>query len=670
MDTPKIKQRIDFLRAELHRHNNNYYVKALPEISDFEYDQLMKELVDLENTNPEFKSASSPTNRVGSDLDQNFEQKEHRYPMLSLGNTYSKEELASFDERVRKSLGEDFEYVCELKYDGVAISLSYKNNELVQALTRGDGAKGDDVTQNALTIKSIPIILNKHIADEFEIRGEVFMERKGFQQFNERRTAAGEQAFANPRNAASGSLKLQHSAEVAKRPLSCFVYYIPTEFGVDSHFESLQVAREAGFNVPEHAKLCRTIDDVFAFIEYWDSERANLAYDIDGVVIKVDSKRQQDELGFTAKSPRWAISYKFKAEQACTELLSIEYQVGRTGAITPVANLAPVQLAGTRVKRASLHNADQIALLDLHRGDMVYVEKGGEIIPKITGVDVTARSTDASPVDFIEHCPVCQTALERNPDEAQHYCPNEAGCEPQIKGKIEHFISRKAMYIEGLGKETVELFFNKRLIANVADLYLLQKNDIASLERLGEKSADNIIAGIEASKQVPFPRVLFALGIRYVGETVAKKLAQAMKNIDAIVNATEEELIAVDEIGVKIAQSVKKYFSSTDNCMLVERLRTYGLQFEMEETETASSLSAVLAGNSFVISGSFEKHSRDEMKALIEKYGGKNTSSISKKTNYLLAGDKIGPSKLEKAEKLGLTIISESDFYSMINLFD
>jgi len=666
MDKQEIKQRIDSLRSELHRHNHNYYVKALPEISDFEYDRLMKELAELEKANPEFESPSSPTKRVGSDLDQDFEQKAHRYPMLSLGNTYSREELAEFDGRVRKLLGEDFRYVCELKYDGVAISLTYRNRELVQALTRGDGVKGDDVTQNVYTINSIPILLEEDaVEDEFEIRGEIFMDRAGFDAFNKIRIEKGDQPFANPRNAAAGSLKLQHSAEVAKRPLSCFVYYIPTDLKIDSHYEALQKARKMGFNVPEHANLCSSIDDVYAFIDHWDAERPNLPYDIDGVVIKVDSKYQQEELGFTSKSPRWAISYKFKAEQACTELLSIEYQVGRTGAITPVANLSPVQLAGTTVKRASLHNADQIELLGLHAGDMVYVEKGGEIIPKITGVDTSVRKAEAMPVAFIEQCPVCGAKLERNPDEAQHYCPNETGCEPQIKGKIEHFISRKAMYVDGLGKETIELFYRQKLIKNVADLYELKKEDIAGLERLGERSAENIVNGIEASKQVPFPRVLFALGIRYVGETVAKKLAKALKSIDAIMDATEEELVAVDEIGVKIAQGLSQYFSRDENCKLIDRLKAYGLQMQIEEEEGEGS--EVLQGNSFVISGSFEKHSRDEIKALIEKYGGKNTSSISKKTNYLLAGDKIGPSKLEKAEKLGVKIISESDFYEMID---
>lgn len=669
MDKKQIESRINLLRKELHKHNHSYYVKALPEISDFEYDQLMNELAELEKANPEFASASSPTNRVGSDLDQNFVQREHKYPMLSLGNTYSQEDLQDFDDRVRKVLGDDFSYVCELKYDGVAIALTYQNGELTQALTRGDGVKGDDVTENVRTINTIPMVLNgKDFPEEFEIRGEIYMDKDGFERFNEIRIADGIQPFANPRNAASGSLKMQNSSEVAKRPLACFMYYIPTETGIDSHLDNLEKARDWGFNVPTDAKECKSIKDVFDYISHWDENRKNLSYDIDGVVIKVDSKQQQTSLGFTSKSPRWAISYKFKAEQACTQLLSIEYQVGRTGAITPVANLDPVQLAGTTVKRASLHNSDQIEMLGLHNNDFVFVEKGGEIIPKITGVDTAQRKPDATVVEYIKHCPVCNTELIRNPDEAQHYCPNETGCAPQLKGKVEHFIGRKAMYIDGLGKETIDLFFSNGLIQNIADLYELKEESISTLERLGKRSAQNIIKGIEQSKDVPFSRVLFALGIRYVGETVAKRLTAAMKNIDKLKSATVEELVEIDDIGNRIAESVQEYFSSEENCKLIDRLQQFGLQFEVpeEEQETIDTLQK----QTFVISGSFEKHSRDEMKGLIEKYGGKNTSSISKKTNYLLAGDKIGPSKLAKAEKMGVTIISESDFYDMINLFD
>jgi len=664
MDNQKDIARIQLLRDELHKHNHMYYVLAQPEIRDYEYDQLLKELENLEKQYPEQYDASSPTLRVGSDIKTEFVQVKHRYPMLSLGNTYSKEELEEFDQRIRKSIGDEFFYICELKYDGIAIGLQYEKGKLVRAVTRGDGVQGDDVTANIKTIRTIPLQLQgDSFPDTFEIRGEIFMPHSAFDRLNATKQDAGEQPFANPRNAAAGSVKLQLSSEVARRGLDCFMYFL---LGVDedSHEEKLKLAKSWGFKVPDHFERCSSIDELFAYIEKWDSKRTDLPFDIDGVVIKIDSQHLQEELGFTAKTPRWAISYKFKAEQATATLLSVQYQVGRTGAITPVANLSPVFLAGTTVKRASLHNADQIKLLDLRIGDSVLVEKGGEIIPKIVGIKTEKRPDESATIHYITHCPECETELTRPEGEANHYCPNATGCPPQIKGRIEHFISRKAMYIDGLGKETIDVFFEKGLVKNPADLYALSKETIASLDRLGDKSAENILKGLQASKSIPFSRVLFALGIRYVGQTVAKKLADHFGTLEKLRSASFEELTDVDEIGERIAESVTDYFSQEDNVRLITQLETIGLQFAEEEKEKSEQ--QPLSGLSIVISGSFEKHSRDELKEMIEFHGGKNVSSLSAKTNFLLAGDKIGPSKLAKAEKLGIEIISESAFYEKI----
>ncbi|MCF8374394.1 MAG: NAD-dependent DNA ligase LigA [Bacteroidales bacterium] len=667
MNKQEAQTRIDSLRKDLNHHNHCYYVLSQPEISDFEYDLMMQELDSLEKKFPEFANENSPTQRVGSDITKEFEQVEHKYPMLSLGNTYSVEDLRDFDGRVRKAISEDFQYVCELKYDGTAISLHFKNGKLLRAVTRGDGTKGDDVTTNVRTIKSIPLELHGNDwPEEFEIRGEIFMSKEGFRKMNEERAKAGEQTFANPRNSASGTLKMQDSKEVAKRPLDCYLYLLAGDsLPFRSHFENMNKAREWGLKIPPYLELKNNIDEVFEFINHWDQARKDLPFEIDGIVIKVNSIDQQEELGFTAKSPRWAISYKFKAEQALTELLSIVYQVGRTGAVTPVANLQPVQLAGTTVKRASLHNADQIALLDIRLGDWVYIEKGGEIIPKIVGVEKERRNEKSETLQYITHCPECGIELVRKEGEANHYCPNENNCPPQIKGKIEHFVSRKAMNIDGLGEETVELLYNENLIHNIADLYDLKIEQLLPLERMAEKSASNIIKGIEASKTVPFPKVLFALGIRYVGETVAKKLAQSLGSIDNLLAASFERLVAIDEIGDIIARGLIDHFKIESNVLIVERLKAYGLQMEIEETEQSEN-SGKLMGLSIIISGSFEKHSRDELKDLIEKHGGKNVSSISSNTSYLLAGDKIGPSKLTKAEKLNIPIISEEEFLAMI----
>ena len=663
MNKQEAQQRIELLRKQLNYHNHRYYVLSQPEISDFEYDMQLQELAGLEKKYPEFADANSPTQRVGSDIVKEFEQVEHRFPMLSLGNTYSQEELRDFDTRVKKLIGEDFEYVCELKYDGTAISLHYQNGKLTRAVTRGDGSKGDDVTANVRTIKSIPLELSgSDWPEEFEIRGEIFMPKEGFRKLNEERVKEGEQPFANPRNSASGTLKMQDSTEVAKRPLDCYLYLMAgNQLPTNTHFENLNKARDWGLKVPPYIEQKSSIEEVFQFIEHWDKERDKLPFEIDGIVIKVNSIDLQEELGYTAKSPRWAISYKFKAEQALTKLLSIDYQVGRTGAITPVANLEPVQLAGTTVKRASLHNADQIALHDIRLGDWVYLEKGGEIIPKIVGVEKSKRSADNGPLQYITHCPECGTELIRKEGEAAHYCPNEANCPPQIKGKLEHFVSRKAMNIDGLGEETVELLFDQGLIKNIADLYELTLEQLLPLDRMAEKSANNIIKGIEESKQVPFPKVLFAIGIRYVGETVAKKLTAALGDIDSLMTASLERLVVIDEIGDKIAQSIIDYFTIEENIALIERLKASGLQM-MQENQQQEGASQKLAGLAIIISGSFEKHSRDELKVMIESHGGKNVSSISKKTNYLLAGNKIGPSKLAKAEKLGVPIISEDEF--------
>lgn len=660
-------ERIDQLRNELHAHNYNYYVLNAPVISDQEFDRLMRELQDLEAKHPECFDANSPTMRVGSDLNKNFTQVEHKYPMLSLGNTYSESEVADFYERVRKSLNEDFEICCEMKFDGTSISLTYEDGKLVRAVTRGDGVKGDDVTDNVKTIRSIPLVLHgEGYPKNFEIRGEILMPWTVFEDLNRERELREEPLFANPRNAASGTLKSQNSAVVASRKLDAYLYYLLGDnLPHDGHYENLQEAEKWGFKISHITRKVRTLDEIFEFINYWDVERKNLPVATDGIVLKVNSLRQQRNLGYTAKSPRWAIAYKFQAEQALTKLLKVTYQVGRTGAVTPVANLEPVQLSGTIVKRASLHNADIIASLDLHIGDMVYVEKGGEIIPKITGVDVASRPQNSEKVTFITHCPECGSKLIRYEDEAAHYCTNETACPPQIKGKIEHFISRRAMNIEGLGPETVDQFYQEGMIHNVADLYTLKAEDICKLERMGEKSAENIIQGIEASKQVPYERVLFALGIRFVGETVAKKVAKAFRSIDALATATLDELIHVDEIGEKIAQSILLYFSNEQNRMLVERLRQAGLKLEADE-EDLSGHTDRLQGKSIVISGVFALHSRDEYKDLIEKHGGKNVGSISKKTSFILVGDNMGPSKLEKAQKLGIPIIDENEFLSMI----
>ena len=661
-------EKIDQLREELHLHNYNYYVLNAPVISDIEFDKLMRELQDLEAKHPEHSDENSPSMRVGSDINKNFTQVEHKYPMLSLGNTYSEAEVTDFYERVSKSLNEEFEICCEMKFDGTSISLTYENGKLVRAVTRGDGVKGDDVTDNVKTIRSIPLVLHGNdYPQNFEIRGEILMPWDVFEKLNREREAREEPLFANPRNAASGTLKSQNSAVVASRQLDAYLYYLLGEnLPCDGHYENLQKAAEWGFKISHITRKVRTLDEIFEFIKYWDIERKNLPVATDGIVLKVNSLRQQRNLGYTAKSPRWAIAYKFQAEQALTKLIKVTYQVGRTGAITPVANLEPVQLSGTVVRRASLHNADIIASLDLHVGDMVYVEKGGEIIPKITGVDAASRKPDSEKITFITHCPECGSKLIRYEDEAAHYCTNETACPPQIKGKIEHFISRKAMNIEGLGPETVDLFYQEGMIQNVADLYHLQATDICQLERMGEKSAENIIQGILRSKEVPFERVLFALGIRFVGETVAKKIAKAFRSIDALMSATLDDLIHVDEIGEKIAQSILLYFANEKNRALIERLREAGLKLEADETDY-SGYTDKLQGKSIVISGVFAHHSRDEYKEMIEKHGGKNVGSISKKTSFVLAGENMGPSKLEKAQKLGITILNEDDFLAMIN---
>lgn len=620
-----VKEKIDQLRADLHRHNYNYYVLNAPEISDKEFDDRMRELQDLEKEHPEYQDDNSPTMRVGSDLNKNFTQVAHKYPMLSLGNTYSESEVTDFYDRVKKALNEDFEICCELKYDGTSISLTYENGKLVRAVTRGDGEKGDDVTDNVKTIRTIPLMLHGSYPESFEIRGEILMPWEVFEELNREKEAREEPLFANPRNAASGTLKLQNSAIVASRKLDAYLYYLlGEELPCDGHYENLQAAAGWGFKTSEHMKKAHSLEEVFEYIRYWDTERKNLPVATDGIVLKVNSMRQQKNLGFTAKSPRWAIAYKFQAERALTRLNKVTYQVGRTGAVTPVANLDPVQLSGTIVKRASLHNADIIEGLDLHIGDMVYVEKGGEIIPKITGVDKDARSMlIGEKVKFITHCPECGSKLIRYEGEAAHYCPNETSCPPQIKGKIEHFISRKAMNIDGLGPETVDMFYRLGLIKNTADLYQLTADDIKNLDRMGEKSAENIIKGIEASKEVPFERVLFALGIRFVGETVAKKIAKSFNDIDELENANLEKLINIDEIGEKIAQSILTYFANPLNRELIERLKSTGLQLYRRE-EDLSGYTDKLAGQSIVISGVFTHHSRDEYKELIEKNGGKN----------------------------------------------
>ena len=663
-----VKEKIDQLRADLHRHNYNYYVLNAPEISDKEFDDRMRELQELEKEHPEYQDDNSPTMRVGSDLNKNFTQVAHKYPMLSLGNTYSESEVTDFYDRVKKALNEDFEICCELKYDGTSISLTYENGKLVRAVTRGDGEKGDDVTDNVKTIRTIPLVLHGSYPESFEIRGEILMPWEVFEELNREKEAREEPLFANPRNAASGTLKLQNSAIVASRKLDAYLYYLlGEELPCDGHYEYLQAAAGWGFKTSEHMKKAHSLEEVFEYIRYWDTERKNLPVATDGIVLKVNSMRQQKNLGFTAKSPRWAIAYKFQAERALTRLNKVTYQVGRTGAVTPVANLDPVQLSGTIVKRASLHNADIIEGLDLYIGDMVYVEKGGEIIPKITGVDKDARSMlIGEKVKFITHCPECGSKLIRYEGEAAHYCPNETSCPPQIKGKIEHFIGRKAMNIDGLGPETVDMFYRLGLIKNTADLYQLTADDIKNLDRMGEKSAENIIKGIEASKEVPFERVLFALGIRFVGETVAKKIAKSFNDIDELENANLEKLINIDEIGEKIAQSILTYFANPLNRELIERLKSTGLQLYRRE-EDLSGYTDKLAGQSIVISGVFTHHSRDEYKELIEKNGGKNVGSISAKTSFILAGENMGPAKLEKAHKLGIKLMSEDEFLTLIS---
>ena len=661
-----IKDQIESLRRELEQHNYNYYVKSMPTISDFEYDAKLRQLQELETAHPEFFDPNSPTQRVGSDIASGFEQVAHVYPMLSLGNTYSESEVQDFYERVRKGLNEDFELVCELKYDGTSISLTYEDGELVRAVTRGDGEKGDDVTANVKTIRSIPLRLHGNYPKSFEIRGEILMPWSVFDDLNREREEQEEQLFANPRNAASGTLKLQNSAVVASRKLDAYLYYLLGEnLPADLHSENLKAAHSWGFKISDATKVCKTLDEVSTFINYWDVERKNLPVATDGIVLKVNSLSQQRALGFTAKSPRWAIAYKFQAEKAVTRLNSVSYQVGRTGAVTPVANLDPVQLSGTTVKRASLHNADIIEALDLHIGDMVFVEKGGEIIPKITAVDKDARILIGDKVQFIKNCPECGAALVRFEGEAAHYCPNENACPPQIKGKMEHFVSRKAMNIDGLGSETINLLYQNGLLHNIADIYALKVPDLIRLERLGTKSAYNIKDGAEKSKEVPFERVVFSLGIRFVGETIAKKLAYAFKNIEALEQATYDELISVDEIGGRIAQSVVAYFSDSLNIEMLNRLKESGLQMSLSE-EKLQAHGTTLAGLSIVISGTFAKHSRDEYKSMIERNGGKNVGSVSAKTSFILAGENMGPEKLKKAEKLGVKLVDEETFLSMI----
>ncbi|MCD8740428.1 NAD-dependent DNA ligase LigA [Mucilaginibacter roseus] len=669
MSSNEIKKQIEVLTAELKQHNYNYYVLAMPTIADYDFDQKLKQLAELEKQHPEFADPDSPTQKVGGEVTKEFVTVRHRWPMLSLGNTYNAQELLDFDQRIRKAIGDNFEYVCELKFDGLSMSLTYENGQLARAVTRGDGVQGDDVTTNIRTIHTIPKKLNKVDYPElFEIRGEVFMHRKAFERLNNERIENGEVPYANPRNFASGTVKMQDSAEVAKRPLDCFLYGLYTDKTLfKTHWESLEALKKWGFNVNDHSRLCNNIDKVLEFINYWDTERFNLSYDIDGIVIKVNHYGQQQELGFTAKSPRWAISYKFKAERVETELLSVSYQVGRTGAVTPVANLQPVLLAGTTVKRATLHNANEIIRLDLHEGDSVYVEKGGEIIPKIISVNTEKRHQNAAPVAYITTCPACGTQLERKEGEAAFYCSNDEGCPPQIVGKMQHFINRKAMNIDGLGDETIETLYQKGLLRHISDIYLLHEHsdELKQMERFGEKSITNMLDGIEKSKQMPFERVLFGLGIRYVGATVAKKLALHFKNIDALSKATYDELIAAEEIGDRIALSLIEYFSGEVHQQEIQKLKDAGLQFAIEEKEITLT-SHKLAGKTFIISGVFEKFSRDELKDIIEQNGGKILSSISAKLNYLVAGDNMGPAKLEKANKLNIPIISDEELMGMI----
>jgi len=664
-----IQQIITSLREEINLHNHKYYVLDKPTISDYEFDLKLKELQDLESKHPEYFDENSPTQRVGGAITKNFKTVVHDYRMYSLDNSYSKEDLIDWENRIQKVLGNVvIDYTCELKYDGASISITYENGKLKRAVTRGDGFQGDDVTANIKTIKSIPLQLNgRNYPEKFDIRGEIILPFEGFEKMNQELIEIGETPYSNPRNTASGSLKLQDSTEVAKRPLDCLLYFlIGNNLPFNTQFDGLETARQWGFKVPKEARLAHTLDEVFEYINYWDTHRHNLPYETDGVVVKVNRFQYQEELGYTAKSPRWAIAYKFKSEQVSTKLSSISYQVGRTGAITPVANLEPVQLAGTVVKRASLHNADQIEKLDIRIGDTVFVEKGGEIIPKIIAVDLSKRQDNSIPTKYITHCPECNTELVRTEGEANHYCPNFYGCPPQIIGRIQHFISRKAMDIEGLGGETVALLFNNGLVHNYADLYELTVEQILPLERMAQKSAENLVKGVEKSKSIPFENVLFALGIRYVGETVAKKLAKHYKNIDALSRATIMDLILVDEIGVRIAQSVIDFFDNQENRVSIERLKQHGIQFEIVEKVNPNATNK-LSGKTFVVSGVFEKFSRDDLKKAIEDNGGKVGSSISTKTDYVVAGENMGPAKLEKANQLKIPIISEDDFIQLVN---
>ncbi|HUN14540.1 MULTISPECIES: NAD-dependent DNA ligase LigA [Alistipes] len=659
-----VRRRIEELRRQLEFHNHKYYVENAPEISDFDFDRMMRELQELEAAHPEFADPDSPTARVGSDISAEFATVKHRYPMLSLSNTYSLDELHEFLERIERECG-PAEYVCELKFDGTAISLTYENGRLLRAVTRGDGVQGDDVTANIRTVRSVPLRLRgSDWPAFFEIRGEVLMPYASFDKINAEREAAGEPLFANPRNAAAGTLKQQQSAVVARRGLDCTLYQLSGDgLPFETHWQSLQKAREWGFKVSDCGRICRSAAEVDAFIAHWDEARRKLPFPTDGVVIKVNSFAERRKIGFTAKAPKWAVAYKFKAEQALTRLVSVDFQVGRTGAVTPVANLEPVQLAGTTVRRATLHNAEQMALLDIRPGDMVYVEKGGEIIPKITGVELAGRSADSRPFKYIDTCPECGTPLVRYEGEAKHYCPNQSGCRPQIIGRIIHFIRRKALDIDGLGEETVELLYENGLVHDISDLYDLRAEQLAPLPRLGEKSAENIVRSVRASLQVPFQRVLFGLGIRFVGETTAKYLADHFRSLDAVMHASREELVEADEVGGKIADAILDYFADSENLRIIGRLRDAGLQFEAEERALASE---ALAGKSFVISGKFADHSRDELKELIELHGGRNLAAVSASVDFIVAGENMGPAKLKKAEKLGVRIISEQEFIAML----
>jgi len=671
MDLHQVQVRIVELSEQIRKHNYEYYMNDTPQISDYEFDQLLEELQQLEKGYPQFAEENSPTKRVGGAITKKFVTVVHRYPMLSLSNSYNREDLIDFDQRVQKLAGKKVEYTCELKYDGLAIGIQYKNGQLFRAVTRGDGAKGDDITENVKTIRAVPLKLTGDYPVDFEIRGEIFYPLSVFKALNESREDVGEDRLANPRNAASGTLKMQDSKVVASRKLDCYLYYVLGEnLPFKSHEENLNAAASWGFKVPKKSeKLFATyqsIEDIFEFIEYWSTERNHLNFEIDGIVIKVNDYYLQEELGYTAKSPRWAIAYKFKAERVETQLNEITYQVGRTGAITPVANLEPILLAGTTVKRASLHNADQIERLDIREGDLVQVEKGGEIIPKVVGVNLTERPAGSPPTKYISHCPECDTELIRIEGEAKHYCPNETGCPTQIKGKMAHFISRKAMDIDGLGEETIELLYAGGLIHNYADLYTLKEEDLLKLDRMAQRSVSNLLQGVKNSKQIPFERVLFGLGIRYVGETVSKKLAKYFKNIDAILTASLEEMIAVDEIGEKIAESLYSFLQKEEHLELMNRLRSYGLQFEMIEEESTQ-ISTIFEGKTFVVSGVFENYSRNDLKKAIEDYGGKNVGSISRKTDFLIAGDKMGPAKKEKAESSGVSILSEQEFMKLLS---